>query len=193
MRGVFRCIPWVLIPVGIVLLLVSFFGTMHRASELIARTVLLTVPTDGPIEIELPEAGPTMVWRELRGTHITANRPLLDMPDDLEVIVEGVPTVETLPEADRLSLMMKLFSLERRRTAVKKFDAPQRTVRVEVRSASLGSEQVYSIGPDVRAEVERLGYLSTGGLLGGAEFDVVGTAMLLRRRQLAAMAGMPGV
>ena len=117
-------------------------GNFHRQAALITAPGEVEVPVDPDTE--------TVLWRELDGTHITLNRPLLDLPPDLAVTVTDAATGEPVPTRPHdWRIKHEIFGAGRERRAIIAFDAPASgRVLVDVRG-SFAHEQSLSVGPSI--------------------------------------------
>ncbi|MCC5822442.1 MAG: hypothetical protein LAT64_06885 [Phycisphaerales bacterium] len=136
----------VLIIIGLIAAVVLSIAALQLVGDHHARAVNITVPDT--VTIELDPDIPHAIDRELAGPHITANRPLLDPPDDLEIRVFDADTgdpIETTPWNWWSS--QQFFGLTRERQALARFDAPAHgRVRIEI-TGDFAHEQVFAVSP----------------------------------------------
>lgn len=118
-----------------------YFAAFIREAQPITvpATVELDVGADRPDQI---------LWREYHGSHITANRPLLPVPDDLALTITDRQSGQTIPTTPaRYSQRLRILNIGAARQGIASFTPPahgQITVSV---AGGFAHEQVYSVGP----------------------------------------------
>tara|TARA_E500000318_G_scaffold8683_3_gene8017 strand:- start:6369 stop:6974 length:606 start_codon:yes stop_codon:yes gene_type:complete len=113
----------------------------------------LTVPTE-PITLEVQPNTEYIIQHRVTGTHITANRPLQQLPKDLRVEVIDTATEEPLTITSRDGYMRSsFFGLAQRRDAIADFMTSD-TTSITVSVPALDSETVLYIGPHYENYVE---------------------------------------
>jgi len=138
------------IVLGIVVVVGSGGGMWWSWTQFMSAGYGITVPTT--ISLDVAPGDEMVVWRELAGTHITQNRPLLPPPDDLDITItdrQSGETIETMLHDWRVGQRI-MPGFERNRRAIVAFVAPPHgeiTVSVQ---GSFDHEQVYRVSPSVR-------------------------------------------
>lgn len=149
--GLIRRIPVLLclgvLALSILLLVADFVAAAVAFSTLVRIPHTISVPDT--IDLDLGQDAPTQIlWREYHGPHITVNRPLLDVPEDLAVTITDRQTGETIepnPAAGRQAL--RILDIGVARHALRNFTPPthgQITIDVQ---GTFAHEQVYAVGP----------------------------------------------
>jgi hypothetical protein len=192
MESARRLWPFASMVLGTVVLVGTGVALLGWWSAVLARVVSITVPTDGPVRVTLPRPGEMAVWRELAGPHVTVNNPVVEAPDDLQIVVTDADGSAVTVRPYRWYVEQNLLGLHRERRAVAAFDPPTREVEIELRTERLARPQVYSIGPVHDRLWRRARVPAFAGLGLGVVLLIGGTAELLRRRQAAAMSGAGG-
>lgn len=141
-------VPLTLVFLGILLGGLTALAAAVLVGNFHASAALITVPAR--VEVPVRPDTETVVWRELDGTHITLNRPLLDLSADLTITVTDAVTGQPVPtRPHEWWTKHQLFGTGRERRAIAAFDAPASgRVFVDVQG-SFPAEQTLSIGPSI--------------------------------------------
>jgi len=143
-----------LIIVGVVVLLATGIALLVLSGRFQADAHRLTVPDTVELEVE-PDAA-IIVLRELAGSHITVNRPLRDLPDDLAIVVTDAATGEPIEtEPSTWWSRQSVIGLERHRRGIVAFRSPDHgRVQIDVRG-TFPSEQVLAVSPSFHTFSDR--------------------------------------
>lgn len=149
-------------------------------SKFMASGVGITVPCS--IDLDLgQDAEDTVVWRELAGTHITTNRPLVEPPPDLVIEIIDRRTgkhIETEPHTWRVRQIV-MPGFERSRRAICVFPPPSHgeiTLNIE---GSFQHEQVYRLSPSIVDRATTILPFWQFGLGGGLILFLAGVGLLV--------------
>lgn len=156
-----------LIIMGVVALLATSIALLHLSGRFQADAHRLTVPDAVELEVE-PDAAIIML-RELAGSHITVNRPLQDLPDDLAIVVTDATTGEPIEtEPSTWWSRQSIIGLERHRRGIVAFRSPPHgRIRIDVRGG-FAHEQVFAISPSFHTFSDRwVVPMSTAAGVGG--------------------------
>ncbi len=135
-----------LLAAGLVLLLITGIATMQLGGTFALRGQRITVPATVALELDPGEV--ILVMRELAGPHITANNPLEDPPQDLQITAADTDTGAPLATASSDRWMrMQFFGLERHRRALVQFTSPDHGRTTLTVAGSFGHPQVLYVGP----------------------------------------------
>ncbi len=135
---------------GIVIFIGSFATMMVSWTQIMATGHGITVPAS--VELDVAPDKEIAIWRELAGTHITVNQPLLPAPDDLVVTVTDRKTGELIEtESMDWRVRQKIMpGFERSRRALAVFTSPAHgEVSISIQG-SFEHPQVYRVAPSVR-------------------------------------------
>lgn len=135
-----------LLAAGLVLLLLTGIATMQLGGTFALRGQRITIPATVALELDPGEV--ILVMRELAGPHITANNPLEDPPQDLQIFVTDTDTGAPLTTVSNDRWMrMHFFGLERHRRALVQFTSPDHGRTTLTVSGSFNHPQVLYVGP----------------------------------------------
>lgn len=143
-----------IVAIGLLLLGATGIAGMALSGRFHARAQRLTVPDAFDFEVE---PGATIViMRELAGPHITANRPLEPLPDDLAIAVTDTRTAQPIAaQTYDWWTRQQFFGLERNRRGIVAFRAPEHgRVWIDVRG-TFAHDQVLAIGPTFNTFADR--------------------------------------
>ncbi len=113
----------------------------------------LTVPTE-PITLEVEPNTEYIIQHRVTGTHITANRPLQDLPETMLVEITDATTNQPIELISRNGYMRSsFFGLAQRRNAIADFMLTD-TQSITVQVTGLDAETVFYIGPHYENYVE---------------------------------------
>lgn len=141
----------VMIVLGLIVIVASGAGMWWSWTNIMAAGHGVTVPAS--VDLDVDPTSEQAVWRELAGSHITVNQPLLGPPDDLAVSITDRRTGEAI-ETRTLEWRVRqqvMPGFERNRRAVVAFDPPAHGEISLVVTGSFEHEQVYRVSPSVRA------------------------------------------
>ena len=148
------------IPLASILILIGLASTLAASTTSVVQYYHfinsghhLTVPTE-PITLEVQPNTEYIIQHRVTGTHITANRPLQQLPKDMRVEVIDTATEEPLTITSRDGYMRSsFFGLAQRRDAIADFMTSD-TTSITVSVPALDSETVLYIGPHYENYVE---------------------------------------
>ena len=165
-----------------VVVLVGTIGAMWWSwTHVMAAGELITVPVE--IDLDIDSSREQAVWRELEGTHITRNTPLLPPPEDIEIVITDRQTGEVL-ETESMNWRVRqsvMPGFVRNRRSLLAFDPPDHG---EISVAILGTfdhPQVYRVAPSIRRWSATVMPAMQVGLLIGALLVLSGVGMLVAR------------
>lgn len=157
----------VLIIAGVVVLLATSIAFLQLSGRFQADAHRVTVPD--AVELTVEPDTPIFILRELAGSHVTANRPLVDLPDDLTIAVTDAATGEPIEtEATNWWSRQRVIGLERHRRAIVAFRSPDHgRVRIDVRGGFV-HDQIFAISPSFHTFTDRwVVPMSTASGVGG--------------------------
>jgi hypothetical protein len=136
--------------IGIVVFVGSIGAMWWSWTRIMASGHGITVPAE--VDLDVAPGEEIAIWRELAGTHITVNQPLLPPPDDLVLSVTDRKSGEPIQvESMNWTVRQKIMpGFERSRRALAVFDSPSHG---EITVSIVGSfehPQVYRVSPSVR-------------------------------------------
>lgn len=175
------------LPVGIAVVTLALLGaggTALSAAALFggfhAKAALITAP--GSAEVPAEPGAETLVWRELVGTHVTANRPLAPLPADLAITVTDAATGQPVPTRPYdWYLTQQLFGMGRERRSVVAFDAPASgRVLVDLRG-SFPHELPFSVGSSIATFQSRVGLPIRAGFIAAGVLLLTGLTLCIWR------------
>jgi len=109
----------------------------------------VNLPADA-VALEVRPGVEHAVFHEVTGSHITVNRPLLDLPKDAAVTISDAATGAQIEHADvDMFTQVSFFGLRDRRRAFAQFDPPA-SGQVTLHVADVPEGQVFYIGPTHR-------------------------------------------
>lgn len=185
----------IMIALGLIVIVASGGGMWWSWTKIMASGHGVTVPAS--IDLDVDPTREHAVWRELAGSHITENRPLLAPPEDLSVVLTNRRTGDPLETRElewrvRQSLMP---GFEKNRRALLAFDPPGHgEISVEV-TGSFAHDQVYRVAPSVRTWVATVLPATQYGAGAGLLLMFLGIAILIgkalknERRALQSLEG----
>ena len=143
-----------LVITGLLLLSATSMAFLQLSGRFHADAARVSVPASVELEVE-PDAA-ILVMRELAGSHVTMNRPLADLPDDLAITVTDATTGEPIEtEPSTWWSRQRVIGLERHRRGVVAFRAPDHgRVRIDVRGG-FAHEQVFAVSPSFHTFSDR--------------------------------------
>ena len=169
-----------LILIGAVVCLGTVIGGWWTWTNFMASGIGVTVPCT--IVIDLDETDQDMViWRELAGTHITTNRPLIEPPQDQVIEVIDRQSGETIETRSHSWLVQQTVmpGFERKRRAICVFTPPVHgriTLKV---SGSFPHDQVYRVAPSIAERANAILPYWQFGLIGGLVLFMAGVGLLV--------------
>jgi hypothetical protein len=164
---------------GMLLLLGSGVGAITVTGGAMASAQALTAPTDEPVRLTV-RPGTAVVWQERAGTHVTLNRPLLDVPADLTIRVEDDSGTPIPTRAYQWRVSQEVFGMKRERRAVAAFESTGQPVRIAIASAGMAYPQTYSVGPAVDRAWNRVAAYLAVMCFGGVALMCAGVFGLIR-------------
>ncbi|RNC82355.1 MAG: hypothetical protein ED559_11415 [Phycisphaera sp.] len=185
----------IMIAIGLIVIVASGGGMWWSWTNIMAAGHGVTVPAS--IDLNVDPTREHAVWRELAGPHITENRPLLDPPEDLLVVITNRRTGETIETRELVWMVRQSLmpGFEKSRRAILAFDPPEHgEISVEV-SGSFAHDQVYRVAPSVRAWVTTVLPATQYGAGAGLLLMFLGIAVLIgkalknERRALQSLEG----
>ena len=138
------------IVLGVLVIATAVGGMWWSWTRILAAGDLITVPV--VIDVDVAPGREQAIWRELEGTHITRNTPLLPPPEDLVIVITDRRSGEALPTEElnwrvRQSVMPGFV---RNRRSLLAFDPPEHgEVTVSV-AGSFDHPQVFRVAPSIR-------------------------------------------
>ncbi|MEO1534059.1 MAG: hypothetical protein AAFS11_00670 [Planctomycetota bacterium] len=166
---------------GIVFVVGSIGAMWWSWTRVMAAGDLITVPVD--IDLELDPSREHAVWRELEGTHITLNTPLLPAPENITVVITDRRSGETIPtEAMNWRVRQSVMpGFERNRRSLLAFEPPEHgQVSVSI-TGDFEHQQVYRVAPSIRTWSATVMPAMQAGLLVGAVLILAGSITLVLR------------
>lgn len=169
-----------LILLGAVVCLGTIIGGWWTWTNFMASGTAITVPCTIDIDLDQTDQN-TVLWRELAGSHITANRPLVEPPSDqvIEIVDrESGQAIETTPHTWRVrQIIMPGFERDRRAICV---FAPPAHGKITLRVAgSFAHEQVYRVAPSIAERANAIFPYWQVGLIGGLLIFLSGVGLLI--------------
>ncbi len=169
-----------LILLGAIVCLGTVIGGLWTWTNFMASGVGITVPCT--IDIDLDETRQDMVvWRELAGTHITSNRPLIETPTDQLIEITDRQTGEMIQtKPHQWSVQQTVMpGFERKRRAICLFTPPAHGQIALTVSGSFPHEQVYRVAPNIANRAQAILPFFQFGVIGGLVIFLIGVAMLI--------------
>ncbi|GAB5496344.1 MAG: hypothetical protein Phyf2KO_14240 [Phycisphaerales bacterium] len=169
----------IMIAIGLIVIIASGGGMWWSWTKIMAAGHGVTVPAS--IEIDVDPTREQAVWRELAGPHITENRPLLDPPEDIIIIITDRRNAEPI-ETRQLDWKVRqkvMPGFERSRRAILAFDPPEHGEITIAVSGSFDHDQVYRVAPSVRAWVATVLPATQYGAGAGLLLMFLGIAVLI--------------
>lgn len=175
------------LPVGIAIALLglavlAWFGiyTLVLIGRFHSSAVNVTVPDT--VEVQLPPNVVAIISREIEGPHVTINRPLIDRPADLELIVTDAETGEPIETTESGHwVRQNIFGLTRHRRGMRAFTTPDHgRVRLTVRG-TFPHEQVFAVGPSQQHFQNQHGAVLGYGFIAGSVVALLGVACCILR------------
>lgn len=171
-----------LILLGAMVCLGTIIGGWWTWTNFMASGTGVTVPCT--IDIDLDETGEDMVvWRELAGTHITANHPLTEPPQDqvIEIIDrQSREIIETRSHSWTVQQTV-MPGFERKRRAICVFTPPSHGRITLSVSGSFPHEQVYRVAPSIAERANAILPYWQFGLIGGLVLFLLGVGLLIAK------------
>ena len=185
----------IMIVLGLIVIVASGGGMWWSWPNILAAGHGVTVPA--AIDLDVDPSREHAVWRELSGSHITENRPLLGPPDDLIIIIKNRRTGEAIETRElewrvRQSVMP---GFEKNRRALLAFDPPEHGEIAFSVSGSFEHDQVYRVAPSIRTWVATVLPATQYGAGAGLLLIFLGVAVLIgkalkhERRALQSLEG----
>ena len=174
-----------LIALGLILLgaavcLGTVIGGWWTWTHFMASGTAITVPCTIDLDLEQPDQN-MVLWRELAGSHITANRPLAEPPADqiIEIIDrESGQAIETKEHSWRVRQKVTP-GFERDRRAVCVFTPPAHGKITLNVTGSFPHEQVYRVAPSIAERANAILPYWQVGLIGGLLIFLSGVGLLI--------------
>lgn len=175
------------IPLACVLILLGLLSALAASTTAVVQYYHfintghhLTVPTD-PITLEVEPNTEYIIQHRVTGTHITTNRPLVDLPDTLKVEVIDAATNEPIELNSRNGFMRSsFFGHTMRRNAIADFMlGDTRSITVQV--TGLDAETVFYIGPHYENFVDSDFPLYLTWIIGSLLLVILAAAAIINR------------
>lgn len=138
---------------SVVLIIVTTGLMLWSWSHVMAAGHLVTVPITIDLDLDVEKSREMALWRELEGTHVTINRPLLSPPEDQAVTITDRRSGVAIPLTDNSGYRVRqqvMPGFSRNRRGVVTFDAPEHGEITLSVAGSFQSEQVYRVAPGIQ-------------------------------------------